>query len=285
MEQSSNIESNVSTRKRPRWEMIAILFVAWLVLLMPFLFWKGTWFGNKLSDRQIAEYLSDRDNPRHSQHALVQISDRISQGDRSVNQFYPQVVRLVDSPVVELRTTSAWLMGQDNTYPPFHTALLRLLSDSEPLVRWNAALALIRFNDDHGRGILHEMLHPYALPSPATGTFKGRLKPGDAVNPGTLMARIVLPGKNDSVEIRSSVPGRIQVQLVPDGMAVSSGSLLFEIAPDEKEVWEALRGFYLIGTSDDLPDIQPFVHSKPDMSARIQEQARLTVEAIQQRKK
>jgi hypothetical protein len=43
---------------------------AWLICLMPFLFWWNTWFGRKLSDQQLNEYLHDAKKPRHIQQAL-----------------------------------------------------------------------------------------------------------------------------------------------------------------------------------------------------------------------
>lgn len=271
-------------RKRPRLSMIVILLIAWVVTLMPFLFWKMTWFGNRLTNQQISQYLTDREHPRETQHALVQISDRLSRGDHTVQQFYPQVAALADSPVMELRMTAAWLMGQDNTYEPFHPALLKLVKDAEPLVRWNAALALIRFNDTSGRPALHEMLQPFTVVAPASGILKERLKPGDMVNHGTLIARITVPAAGDPIEVRSPIEGRIQVQLARNGTSIAAGTPLFRIRSGEKDAWEALRGFYLIGQPDDLPDIQPYTHPLPDMPARIQQQARLTVEAIQGRK-
>jgi len=45
-------------------------------------------------------------------------------------------------------------MGYDNKSEEFHQALLKLLRDTEPLVRRNAALALIRFSDASGRADL-----------------------------------------------------------------------------------------------------------------------------------
>ena len=49
-----------SKRKRSMSRNQKILFFAtgWLIVLMPFLFWWSTWFGN-LSDRQLSEYLHD----------------------------------------------------------------------------------------------------------------------------------------------------------------------------------------------------------------------------------
>jgi HEAT repeats len=270
-------------RRKPRWSMVLILLTAWIVTLMPFLFWKATWFGTRLSDVQLAGYLSDNKNPRHAQHALVQVSDRLARGDRSVAQFYPQLVALADSPVVELRMTAAWVMGQDNNYDPFHRALLKLVEDQDPLVRWNAALALVRFNDAAGRPVLHEILRPFSVVAPASGVFKERLKPGDTVNRGTMMARITVPSGGEPVEIRSPIPGHITRQLVANGSGIPAGTAVLVLAPDEKQVWEALRALYLIGTPSDLPDIQPFTRAVTHMSGRIQQQAQLTVEAIQKR--
>jgi hypothetical protein len=281
--QAEGLPSAPVHKKQPRWSMILILLVAWLVTLMPFLFWKATWFGNRLSDAQLAGYLSDKRNPRHSQHALVQVSDRLARGDRSVVQFYPQLVALADSPVVELRMTAAWVMGQDNNYDPFHSALLKLVGDQDPLVRWNAALALVRFNDASGRPGLREILRPFTVVAPASGVFKERLKPGDTVNRGTMMARLIVPSGGEPVEMRSPIPGKITRQLVANGSGLSAGTPVFVLSPDEKQVWEALRALYLIGVPSDLPDIQPFTHPTTHMSGRIQQQAQLTVEAIQKR--
>ena len=62
-----------------------ILFFAtgWLIVLMPFLFWWNTWFGRHLSDQQITEYLHDDKKPRHIQHALVQLGERMGAPDRT----------------------------------------------------------------------------------------------------------------------------------------------------------------------------------------------------------
>src|SRR5690242_9619481 len=60
----------MSTRTR-----LLFYLTAWLIVLLPFLFWWNTWFGRQLPDKQIAEYLRDDTRPRHIQHALVQIGD------------------------------------------------------------------------------------------------------------------------------------------------------------------------------------------------------------------
>ncbi|MDD5543552.1 MAG: hypothetical protein PHX83_10305 [Acidobacteriia bacterium] len=269
-------------KKKPRLSMIIILIIAWVVTLMPFLFWRATWFGGKLNNQQTARYLSDNQHPRNAQHALAQISDRLSRGDRSVEQFYPQVLKLADSPVMELRMTTAWVMGQDNSYAPFHTSLLKGLADPQALVRWNAALALVRFGDAAGRPVLIEMLRPFKVTAPTAGIFKERLKVGDRVNRGTLLARIETPS-NQTEEFRSPVPGQIQTILPQNGSTLTKDQAVFSLLPDEKNVWEALRGLYLVGLPEDLSAIEPYTRSTPGLSSRISEQARQTIESIQRR--
>src|SRR5579863_7963915 len=73
-----------------------ILFFAtgWLIVLMPFLFWWNTWFGRHLSNQQLSEYLHDEKKPRHIQHALVQLGERMSHGDAAAKPWYPDLLQL-----------------------------------------------------------------------------------------------------------------------------------------------------------------------------------------------
>src|SRR5437899_10990059 len=57
-----------------------IFFTAWLIVLMPFLFWWNTWFGRRLTDKQVTEFLNDEKHPRHIQHALVQLGEHMGRG-------------------------------------------------------------------------------------------------------------------------------------------------------------------------------------------------------------
>src|SRR5262249_39081381 len=98
----------MSTRTR-----LLFYLTAWLIVLLPFLFWWNTWFGRQLPDAQITEYLRDDKRPRHIQHALVQIGERITHRDARTAQWYPELVRLATHPVEEVRNTDAWVMGQD----------------------------------------------------------------------------------------------------------------------------------------------------------------------------
>ncbi len=124
-----------------------ILFLAILFVAATFLAWYFSWFGRELSDADISKYLADEKKPRHVQHALLQIQQRIERGDASAKNWYPQLITLSGNPETEFRLTVAWLMGFDNQSQEFHEALLKLVRDQEPIVRRNAALALVRFDD------------------------------------------------------------------------------------------------------------------------------------------
>ncbi len=127
----------MSTKQR-----LLFFFVAWLIVLMPFLFWWNTWFGRQLSDSKMTEYLQDEQHPRHIQHALVQIGERMQRHDETVKQNYPELVRLATHPVEEVRNTDAWVMGQDTSGPGFHDALLKMLNDPSP---WYGAMLRCRW--------------------------------------------------------------------------------------------------------------------------------------------
>lgn len=146
------------------------------LILMPFLFWHETWFGRKLSDGEIDQYLRDDQHARKSQHALSQIADRLLAGDTTVKRWYPQVAVLARHRDPIVRSTAAWVMGQDAASPLFHQTLLDLLKDSDLMVRRNAALALVRFQDPTGRAELIAMLEPYEVRIPAAGSSRcGRM--------------------------------------------------------------------------------------------------------------
>src|SRR5215472_17630627 len=145
----------MSTRNR-----LLFFVTAWLIVLMPFLFWWNTWFGRHLSDKQLTEFLNDEKKPRHIQHALVQLGDRMSRSDAASSKWYPDLVRLASHPVEEVRNTDAWVMGQDTTGSGFHATLLEMLNDPSPMVRGNAALSLVRFGDATGRPQIVSLLEP-----------------------------------------------------------------------------------------------------------------------------
>ena len=141
------------------------------MVLVPYLFWRGTWFGRPLTDGEIDRFLQQSSNPRRTQHALVQISERIMRGEKTVCRWYPAVEQVSLKSEPEVRAMAAWLMGQDNQYASFHRRLSALLQDSEPMVRRNAALALVRFGDRQGKSEIQAMLRPFLLKASRAGTL------------------------------------------------------------------------------------------------------------------
>ena len=144
-----------------------IFLTAWLIVLMPFLFWWNTWFGRRLTDKQVTEFLIDEKHPRHIQHALVQLGERMGRRDPAAARWYPELIRLSSHRVEEVRNTDAWVMGQDVSGAGFHETLLKMLNDSSPMVRGNAALSLVRFGDSSGRAQIVALLQPAKISAPA----------------------------------------------------------------------------------------------------------------------
>ncbi len=261
-----------------------ILFLAILFVIGSFLAWYFTWFGRGLSDSDISQYLVDEQRPRHVQHALLQIQQRIEKGDQTAQQWYPKIITLSGNVETEFRLTAAWLMGFDNKSEEFHQALLRLVKDPEPIVRRNAALALVRFNDSSGRLELVATLNPYELKATTAGTVASTLKEGSQLARGTLLGRITQPDEK-TFEVRSPLLGKVDKVVAPSGSSVIPGGVLLTINSDEGSVWEALRGLALVGEVSDLPAVEKYIQEVPPVSERVREQAAMTAKAIQSRAK
>ena len=265
----------------PRRTKILFYLVAWLIVLMPFLFWRGTWFGRPLTNAEITKYLHDDQKPRHIQHALVQIGERISRGHRNVEQWSGDLTRLSNYPVEEVRNTDAWVMGQDNTNQQFHATLLKMLSDPSPLVRDNAALALVRFGDATGRPQIVAMLKPLAVTAPTAGRVTGVARAGEPANHGTVLVK--LDNHGQLVEVRAPISGHIRAIEAQPGADVAQGAQLAVLNPGDQQVWEALRALYAVGQPEDLPAIAPYKNPPRDLSQRIAQQAGETEKAIEER--
>ncbi len=282
---SSSPHQKMSSRNR------ALIFVtAWLIVLMPFLFWWNTWFGRRLPDKQITEYLQDEKHPRHIQHALIQLGERMSHRDAAATRWYPELVRLASHPVEEVRNTDAWVMGQDTSGPAFHETLLKMLQDPSPLVRGNAALSLVRFGDVSGRPQIVALLQPARIVTPFAGRVTDSDKVGTSIHQGGLIAKlqvdpstVVSQNGQQTVELRSPINGRIRSLFVVPGSHVAAGAEVATVDPGDEQVWEALRALYLIGQPDDLPAVRPYQRELPEISDRVRQQALLTEKSIRER--
>jgi biotin carboxyl carrier protein len=266
----------MSTRNR-----LLFFLTAWLIVLMPFLFWWSTWFGRQLSDKQITEYLIDDKHPRHIQHALVQLGEHMTRHDTAAARWYPELVRLASHPVEEVRNTDAWVMGQDTSGAGFHEALSKMLTDSSPVVRGNAALSLVRFGDAAGRPQIVALLRPATITAPTTGRIIDTDKVGTSIHQGGLIAK--LQDAQRVAELRSPISGRIRTLSVATGASVRAGTEIATVDPSADQVWEALRALYLIGQPDDLPAVRAYERDLPEIPDRVRQQAALTEKAIRER--
>jgi hypothetical protein len=270
-----------------RAQKLLFFLTAWLICLMPFLFWWNTWFGRKLSDQQLTEYLHDTKKPRHIQQALVQVGERITRQDATTKQWYSQLVQLAADPVEEVRNTDAWVMGQDSSSAEFHETLLKMLADPSQMVRGNAALSLVRFGDASGRPQILALLQPAQIASQESVRVLDSDRPGTAIHQGGLIAKVtpVAPpssAQRSPIEIRSPIPGRIR-SVAGTGANIAAGAEIAVIDPANEQVWEALRALYIIGQPDDLSAIRPYERDLPDISNNVRQQALETEQAIRNR--
>ncbi len=257
-----------------------ILIIPILVVVITFLFWYQTWFGRPLGEREMSQYLSDTSVPHKTQHALLQLSDRMARGDGTARRWYPEIIALTQNKEPQLRSMAAWVMGQDNHCEEFHHTLRKLVDDPAPLVRWNAALALARFGDAAGEPQLREMLQPFTLAAPQAGTLKFCLKEQDAAQSGAIVARISSVGQANSVDVLSPMAGKVARLAAKEGGQIGAGEAIAVIEPGEAQVFEALRALVLVGQPETLPAVERFAAGVPGMSERVRQQALLTAQAI-----
>jgi hypothetical protein len=268
----------MSTRNR-----ILFFVTAWLVVLMPFMFWWSTWFGRALTTKEMGEYLNDNAHPRHIQHAIVQLGQRMSRHDMAAARWYPDLVRLSSNPREEVRSTDAWVMGQDPAGAGFHEALLKMLDDPSLTVRGNAALSLVGFGDSSGRPQIVSLLQPFAITAPAAGRIMDTAAVGTVIHQGGLIAKLQDGDGQQTRELRSPITGRVRTLSTATGANVGPGTSIATVEPGEEQVWEALRALYLIGQLEDLPAIRPYQRELPDVSDRVRQQAIAAERAIQER--
>jgi hypothetical protein len=276
-------EAPAKKRRMSNGQRLLFFLTAWLIVLMPFLFWWNTWFGRQLSDKNLEEYLHDDKKPRHIQHALVQLGERMNKHDAAATRWYPEVVRLSSYPVEEVRNTDAWVMGQDTSGPDFHAALLKMLNDPSPMVRGNGALSLVRFGDATGRPQIVALLQPATVTATQSGKVVDTSTAGTPIHQGGVIAKLDHDGQQS--EIRSPITGRLRTLSVQTGQTLAAGAEVAVLDPGTEQVWEALRALYLIGQPEDLPIVQTYERELPEISDHVRQQAIDTEKAIRERSK
>lgn len=276
--QQTNTEGGVAGRRRSPWPLavVAVLFV-----VVPFLTWYWTWFGRSLSDEEIEKYLVEG-KPRHTQHALSQIAERIEKGDADATRWNVKVTGLASNPSPDVRMTAAWVMGVEHKSEEFRESLARLLEDPEPIVRRNAALALVRFGDERCRPELLAMLRPYKVVAAERGTALTTLTTGSRVKRDSLLLRFQKP-TGETGEVRSLLPGTVERASLKDGDVFEAGAELFSLAPDQAQVSDALTGLFFFGRPEDLADVERYAQGVEGMPSYVRVEAAKTAELIKRR--
>jgi HEAT repeat protein len=172
-------------------------------------------------------------------------------------------------------------MGQDTTQLGFHDALRKMLDDSSPMVRGNAALSLVRFGDAAGRLQIVALLQPATITASVAGRVTETDHVGTAIHQGGLIAK--LQNGQQVTELRSPISGRIRTLSAVKGTDVALGAELASVDPGAEQVWEALRALYLVGQPEDLPAIRNYQRDLPEIPDRVKQQAVLTEQAIRDR--
>lgn len=263
-----------------RW-LFFVAGVVLLAILVPFLVWQARRDRSSLSVAQMERDLTHINHPRQTQRALSLVADAMIRGDKSADRWYPDVARLASCPVPRIRETAAWVMGQGNAVPQFHDTLLKLLHDPQPLVRMNAALALVRFHDASGHAEIIRMLTGEPLLAPKSGRLERMLNVGQRVQMDTVVARII-KGKKD-MDVVAGVPGSLSRWTAAGGATVAAGDPIAVLAPTSSMVRQALHALDLIGQPGDLNVIAPYARGIPGMPAQVAEQARYTMQEISAR--
>jgi HEAT repeat protein len=132
---------------------LIVFFVAWAAVVGGFYLWKGT----HTSHADLGSRLRDA-NPKVMQDATIEMAARMKQHDAEAIRWYPTLLAMADSHSTEMRGTAAWIMANDTTRDDFHQVLLRLIKDSAPSVRANAAVSLDKFKDPAGHQTAVEMV-------------------------------------------------------------------------------------------------------------------------------
>ena len=149
------------------------------------------------------------------------------------------------------------------------------------MVRGNAALSLVRFGDASGRQQILALLEPATATAPTDGKVVDATTVGTSIHQGGLVAKLQRGDK--SIDVRSPIAGRIHSLSAQVGQTVAAGAALAMVDPGTEQVWEALRGLYLVGQLEDIPVVARYEREVPDIPDHIRQQAVETEKAIRER--
>ncbi len=259
-----------------------LFLVASCIVVVPGLFWWGTWFGNRLDDAELMERLGPDSKPRAVQHGIEEITRRFEEGRPGMDRWAGELVRVSASADVPVRVAAAWAMQFDPSREGFVTRLRVLLDDPDPLVRRNAATSLARSGDPAALPVLREMLSDTVVFSPAAGTLETLHRAGQPVAEGLLLAMIE---SDDGVEheLRALLPGRVLAELAERDGVVAKGDELLRVGPSQEHMLHAAMGLALAGTPVDVALLEPLADPRAEVDARLRDVAAAAIRSIESR--
>ncbi|HYC77638.1 MAG TPA: HEAT repeat domain-containing protein [Planctomycetota bacterium] len=271
-------------RRRAPWIPFVLLAAT---VLVPALFWWKNNYGRRLNDRALAAYLAPDAGPASAQHGLNELATRIDENARGVSRgaaaetFYPQVVSLAASPDVETRKAAAWAMGRDRDEARFRDALLGMLDDPEPVVRWNAAASLALHGSGAARPTLLSMLRPFEVRAPVAGTFRADARRDEtlAIGAGGRIGRI--DAASGPVDLAAPVMGKV-THIIETGTAVAADDVVAVVAAAQSAADLAMKALVLpgVGRPEDAEAVEAFLNATEDLDPQVKAQADLTLKAL-----
>jgi biotin carboxyl carrier protein len=267
---------------RSKWPLIVIGLIV-VGITVPALFWYGTWFGVRLDDSRLEEYLADGARPRQVQHALEEVTRRLDEGRPGVDRWTRRVVEVSHRKDESVRIACAWAMQYDPGRPEFVERLRELVRDDpSPLVRRNAATSLAAAGDATGLDVLRAMLRPFPVHASAAGRLVSPPAVGRFVRHQELLLRLDA-GEGSLLEVRAPVPGKTASVDVAEGAEVVPGDVLVVLAPSAEQVLNAVLGLGRVGTVDDVEALSLVASERSGYAEGIRRSARAALAAIEGR--
>jgi len=261
---------------------LVLLAFAFLCVLVPGLFFYGTWYGTRLDDPALAEFLSGDASAHETRHALEEVTLRFEEGAPGMDRWASKVVEVSRRSGESLRIAAAWAMHYDSGRAEFVARLKEMLADESVLVRRAAATSLAKGRDASGLPLIRSMLEPFAVAAPAGGTVEAITGLGEALPAGGFVARIAC-GDGETIEVRAAVPGTVRRVGREVGQALVAGDVLLELAPDEQHVMNAVTALAIVGEPGDAKRLQAIADPRAGHDQTVQQQARTALAAIRAR--
>jgi multidrug efflux pump subunit AcrA (membrane-fusion protein) len=119
------------------------------------------------------------------------------------------------------------------------------------------------------------------MKSPAGGVISKLLARGTPVKAHMTVGEIAAE-RQEPRQIAAPVDGRVSRAFVENGATVAAGDPLYEFAPADRDMKEAMRALVLVGGPEDIELVRDAMNSSA-ASREVAEQGSLTIKALENR--